>query len=165
MKFYETLYIVDANLENNALEKEMDDVGKELAKTKSKIINHRVWGKKRLAYAIQRQKYGSYIILQYAGGDLGKMPDFDTWMKLNNSVLRHMTVTLSEEPAVHVEEEKSEQNDEKTQQQDSEHVEVEDDKKSDSVSANENESKADNDNIQEESEVVKEEQESVSEEN
>ena len=164
MKFYETLYIVDANLENKVLEKEMDDVGKELAKTKSKIINHRVWGKKRLAYAIQRQKYGSYIILQYAGGDLGKMPDFDTWMKLNNSVLRHMTVTLSEEPAVHVEEEKSEQNDEKTQQQDSEHVEVEDDKKSDSVSANENESKADNDNIQEESEVVKEEQESVSEE-
>jgi len=56
MRFYETLYIVDANIENKSLEKEMDDVGKELAKTKSKIINHRVWGKKRLAYAIQRQK-------------------------------------------------------------------------------------------------------------
>ena len=81
MKFYETLYIVDANLENKVLEKEMDDVGKELAKTKSKIINHRVWGKKRLAYTIQRQKYGSYIILQYTGGELGKMSDFDTWMK------------------------------------------------------------------------------------
>ena len=164
MKFYETLYIVDANLENKVLEKEMDDVGKELAKTKSKIINHRVWGKKRLAYAIQRQKYGSFIILQYAGGDLGKMPDFDTWMKLNNSVLRHMTVALSEEPAVHVEEEKSEQTDEKIQQQDSEHVEVEGDKKPDSASTNENESKAGSDSIQEESEGVKEEQESVSEE-
>ena len=164
MKFYETLYIVDANLENKSLEKEMDDVGKELAKTKSKIINHRVWGKKRLAYAIQRQKYGSFIILQYAGGDLGKMPDFDTWMKLNNSVLRHMTVALSEEPAVHIEEEKSEQDNEKIQQQDTENVEVEGDKKSDSASENENESKADSDSIQVESEVVKEEQESVSEE-
>ena len=58
MRFYETLYIVDANLENKALEKAMEDIGKELEKTKSKIINHRVWGKKRLAYAIQRQKYG-----------------------------------------------------------------------------------------------------------
>ena len=164
MKFYETLYIVDANLESKSLEKEMDDVGKELAKTKSKIINHRVWGKKRLAYAIQRQKYGSFIILQYAGGDLGKMPDFDTWMKLNNSVLRHMTVALSEEPAVHIEEEKSEQDNEKIQQQDTENVEVEGDKKSDSASENENESKADSDSIQVESEVVKEEQESVSEE-
>ena len=164
MKFYETLYIGDANLENKVLEKEMDDVGKELAKTKSKIINHRVWGKKRLAYAIQRQKYGSFIILQYAGGDLGKMPDFDTWMKLNNSVLRHMTVALSEEPAVHIEEEKSEKDDEKIQQQDAEHDEVEGDKKSDSDSTNENESKVDSDSIQVESEGVKEEQESVSEE-
>ena len=164
MRFYETLYIVDANLENKVLEKEMDDVGKELAKTKSKIINHRVWGKKRLAYAIQKQKYGSYIILQYAGGDLGKMPDFDTWMKLNNSVLRHMTVALNEEPAVHVEEEKSEQTNEKIQQQDSEHVEVEGDKKPDSTSTNENESKENSDSIQDESEGVREEQESVSEE-
>ena len=164
MRFYETLYIVDSNLESKSLEKEMDDVGKELAKTKSKIINHRIWGKKRLAYAIQRQKYGSFIILQYAGGDLGKMPDFDTWMKLNNSVLRHMTVVLSEEPAVHIEEEKSEKDDEKIQQQDAEHDEVEGDKKSDSDSTNENESKVDSDSIQVESEGVKEEQESVLEE-
>ena len=164
MRFYETLYIVDANLENKVLEKEMGDVGKELEKTKSKIINHRVWGKKRLAYAVQRQKYGSYIILQYEGGDFGKMPDFDTWMKLNNSVLRHMTVTLSEEPAVHVEEEKLEQTDDKIQQQDPEHIEVEADKKPDSASTNENELKADSDSMQEESEDVKEEQESVSEE-
>ena len=165
MKFYETLYIVDANLENKSLEKEMDDVGKELAKTKSKIINHRVWGKKRLAYAIQRQKYGSYIILQYEGGDLSKMPDFDTWMKLNNSVLRHMTVVLSEKPAVHVAEEKSEQADENIQQKDSEeHVEVENNKKLESASINKNELNADSDITQEESEDVKEEQESVSEE-
>ena len=163
MRFYETLYIVDANLENKVLEKAMVDVGKELEKTKSKIINHRVWGKKRLAYAIQRQKYGSYIILQYAGGELGKMPDFDTWMKLNNSVLRHMTISLSEEPAVHVEEERLEQIDEKTQKQDSEHTE--DDKKPDSDSTNENESKAvDGDSTKEENEGIKEEQESVLEE-
>ena len=164
MRFYETLYIVDSNLEHKALEKEMGSVGKELEKTKSKIINHRVWGKKRLAYAIQRQKYGSYIILQYEGGESGKMPDFDTWMKLNNSVLRHMTVALSEEPAVHIEEEKSEQDDEKNQQQDTENVKVEGDKESDDSSTNENESKADSDSTQVESEGVKEEQESVSEE-
>ena len=144
MSFYETLYIVDSNLENRTLEKTMNEIGKELEKTKSKIINHRVWGKKRLAYTIERQKYGSYIIMQFEGGDQGKMFDFDTWMKLNNSVLRHMTVALSEEPAVH--------------------VEVEGDKKPDSASTNENESKAGSDSIQEESEGVKEEQESVSEE-
>ena len=94
MSFYETLYIVDPNLENKSLEKTMNEIGKELEKTKSKIINHRVWGKKRLAYSIERQKYGSYILIQFEGGDQQKMIEYDTWMRLNNSVLRHMTVLL-----------------------------------------------------------------------
>ena len=108
MSFYETLYIVDPNLENKSLEKTMNEIGKELEKTKSKIINHRVWGKKRLAYSIERQKYGSYILIQFEGGDQQKMVEYDTWMKLNNSVLRHMTVLLDEEPEIYVEEKKPE---------------------------------------------------------
>ena len=108
MSFYETLYIVDPNLENKSLEKTMNEIGKELEKTKSKIINHRVWGKKRLAYSIERQKYGSYILIQFEGGDQQKMVEYDTWMRLNNSVLRHMTVLLNEKPEIYVEEKKPE---------------------------------------------------------
>ena len=108
MSFYETLYIVDPNLENNSLEKTMNEIGKELEKTKSKIINHRVWGKKRLAYSIERHKYGSYILLQFEGGDQQKMVEYDTWMRLNNSVLRHMTVLLNDKPEIYVEEKKPE---------------------------------------------------------
>ena len=108
MSFYETLYIVDPNLENKSLEKTMSEIGKELEKTKSKIINHRVWGKKRLAYSIERQKYGSYILIQFEGGDQQKMIEYDTWMRLNNSVLRHMTVLLNDKPEIYVEEKKPE---------------------------------------------------------
>ena len=108
MSFYETLYIVDPNLENKSLEKTMNEIGKELEKTKSKIINHRIWGKKRLAYSIERQKYGSYILLQFEGGDQQKMVEYDTWMRLNNSVLRHMTVLLNDKPEIYVEEKKPE---------------------------------------------------------
>ena len=131
MRFYETLYIVDSNLENKVLEKAMADIGNELNKTNAKIINHRLWGKKRLAYAIDRQKYGSYIILQFKGGDLDKMPDFDVWMRLNNSVLRHMTVALKEEPDVYVEEEKPVPIEENTESEDLQKV---DDSKSESDS-------------------------------
>ena len=134
MRFYETLYIVDSNLENKVLEKAMADIGNELNKTNAKIINHRLWGKKRLAYAIDRQKYGSYIILQFKGGDLDKMPDFDVWMRLNNSVLRHMTVALKEEPDVYVEEEKPASIEENTESGDLQKV---DDSKSESESESE----------------------------
>ena len=103
MRYYETLYIVDSNLDNSILEKTMTEIEKELSKTKSKVINHRIWDKKRLAYQILNHKYGSYIILQFEVGDLAKMQDFDVWMKLNNIVLRHMTVLLSQKPEIYKE--------------------------------------------------------------
>ena len=103
MRYYETIYIVDPNLENTILEKTMYEIGKELEKTKAKIINHRDWGKKRLAYQVDNQKYGSFILLQYEISELSKMNDFDTWLKLNSLVLRHMTVSLDKKPDKYIE--------------------------------------------------------------
>jgi len=103
MRYYETIYIVDPNLENTILEKTMAEIGQELEKTKAKIINHRDWGKKRLAYQVNNQKYGSFILLQYEIKELSKMNDFDTWLKLNSLVLRHMTVSLDKKPDKYIE--------------------------------------------------------------
>ena len=109
MRYYETIYIVDPNLENLVLDKTMDEISKELGKTESKLINHRVWGKKRLAYQIEKQKYGTYILLQFEEGNQEKMVDFSTWMKLNNSIIRHMTVLLDVKPELYVKESKKEE--------------------------------------------------------
>ena len=103
MRYYETIYIVDPNLENTILEKTMTEIGQELEKTKAKIINHRDWGKKRLAYQVDNQKYGSFILLQYEIKELSKRNDFDTWLKLNSLVLRHMTVSLDKKPDKYIE--------------------------------------------------------------
>ena len=103
MRYYETIYIVDPNLENSVVEKTMNQVGQELEKTNAKIINHRDWGKKRLAYQVAKQKYGSFILLQFQINDLSLMQDFDQWLKLNNSILRHMTVSLDQKPEKHIE--------------------------------------------------------------
>ena len=103
MRYYETIYIVDPNLENTVLEKTMTEIGRELEKTRAKIINHRDWGKKRLAYQVDNQKYGSFILLQYEIKELSKMNDFDTWLKLNSLVLRHMTVSLDKKPDKYIE--------------------------------------------------------------
>ena len=102
MRYYEIVYIVDPNLENTVLEKTMIKIGNELEKTKAKIINHRDWGKKRLAYKVSNQKYGSFILLQFEIEDLNKMKEFDSWLKLNSLVLRHMTVSLTQKPEQYV---------------------------------------------------------------
>ena len=102
MRYYEIVYIVDPNLEKTVLEKTMIKIGNELEKTKAKIINHRDWGKKRLAYKVSNQKYGSFILLQFEIEDLNKMKEFDSWLKLNSLVLRHMTVSLTQKPEQYV---------------------------------------------------------------
>ena len=113
MRYYETIYIVDPNLENLVLDKTMDEISKELEKTESKLINHRVWGKKRLAYQIEKQKYGTYVLLQFEEGNQDKMVDFSTWMKLNNSIIRQMTVLLDTKPELYAEESKKDEQVEK----------------------------------------------------
>ena len=40
MRYYETIYIVNPNLDNNTLSNILVEIAKELAKTKSKVINH-----------------------------------------------------------------------------------------------------------------------------
>tara|TARA_X000001036_G_scaffold377798_1_gene367811 strand:- start:4336 stop:4791 length:456 start_codon:yes stop_codon:yes gene_type:complete len=146
MRFYETIYIVDPNLENMVLEKTMTQIEDELQKTKAKIINHREWGKKRLAYQIANQKYGSFILLQFELNDLTAMEDFNTWLKLNNVVLRHMTVALQEKPDKYVEksletpENKNEDESNTSNNETDNEVELEDSNQEDTSKAESNES-------------------------
>ena len=100
MRYYEILYIINPNFEQDKINETMNMVSHKLEETKSKIINHHIWGKKRLSYPIKNQKYGTYILLQFEDGDRIMMNDFDTWMKLENLVLRHITIRLDNCPKV-----------------------------------------------------------------
>ena len=65
MRYYETLYIANPNYEQDRLVQLMKNVANELDGKKVSIINHYIWSKKRLAYLIQKYKYGTFIILHF----------------------------------------------------------------------------------------------------
>ena len=98
MRYYELIYIVNSNVERKKIDQVMKDISSRLEKTESKIINHAVWGKKKLAYPIKGNTYGNYILLHYEGGDNNKLNEFDSWLKLSGLVIRHMIVRLEEKP-------------------------------------------------------------------
>ena len=100
MRYYEILYIINPNFEKDKINSTIVEVTRKLEETKSKIINHYIWGKKRLSYPIKNQKYGTYVLLQFEDGDRIKMDDFDTWMKLENLIMRHITIKLDNRPEV-----------------------------------------------------------------
>ena len=100
MRYYEILYIVNPNFERKKLDDTMKEIDNRLTKTKSKIINHIIWGKKKLAYPMQGHKYGTYILVHYQGGNKDKLYEFDSWLKLSDLVIRHMIVRIEKEPDV-----------------------------------------------------------------
>ena len=100
MNYYEMLYIVNPNFERKNIDEIKNEIESRLNKTKSKIINHMIWGKKKLAYPIQKHKYGTYIMVHYNGGNKNALDEFNSWLKLSDLVIRHMIVRLENEPAL-----------------------------------------------------------------
>ena len=98
MRYYELIYIVNSNIERKKVEETMKDIGGRLKSAGSKLINHNVWGKKKLAYPIKGNIYGTYIIAHYADGDNEKLSEFDAWLKLSGLTIRHMIVKLDKKP-------------------------------------------------------------------
>ena len=100
MRYYELIYIVNSNVERKKVDQVMKEIGDRLEKAGSKLINHTVWGKKKLAYPISGNTYGTYILAHYNGGDNEKLSEFDSWLKLSGLTIRHMIVKLDKEPEV-----------------------------------------------------------------
>jgi small subunit ribosomal protein S6 len=98
MRYYELLYIVNPNLEDDKVNNIIDEIGNEINKSKVSIINHYLWGKKRLAYPIKNNKYGTYILLQFSAEKFDFLIEFERSLILNKSVIRHQLVRLDEEP-------------------------------------------------------------------
>ncbi len=99
MRYYELLYIVNPNLEDDKAKGIIDEIGTEIGKYKVSIINHYMWGKKRLAYPIKNNKYGIYILLQFSADKFDFLKEFERFLILNKSVIRHQIVGLDTEPA------------------------------------------------------------------
>ena len=100
MRYYETLYIVNPSFEKERLNKIIETIHNEFDKNKVKVINHYVWGKKRLAYPIRNHKYGTYIMIHFESVERQFLMKLGMFLKLNTSVIRHQTVRLDKQPDV-----------------------------------------------------------------
>ena len=111
MRYYESLYIINPNYEQSRIDEVMKMVSDKCKDYKFDIINHKVWGKKRLAYSIQKHKYGSFILLHFESEMIDKLIEFDRFMFLHKDILRNQTVVLDQKPKVITVDEKADESD------------------------------------------------------
>ena len=100
MRYYENLFIVNPNYEQDRLSKLLDSVKNEIEKLNGKVLVTEDWGKRRLAYTINKHRYGNYVLFQYSTENSSVTKELEQWMKLNTAILSCMTVRLKKEPTL-----------------------------------------------------------------
>ena len=88
MKKYEIMYVLKANLED---EKRNVLIGKlhEYLSIDGTIESIDEWGVRDLAYEIQDEKKGYYVVVTISASSANGINEFDRVVKINNNVLRH----------------------------------------------------------------------------
>jgi small subunit ribosomal protein S6 len=88
---YETAVVIDGTLSDDAIQREQEQLEAFFKSNSSEFEKVDVWGKRPLAYTIRKKKTGHYAVFIYkAEGDIAAA--FDKHVKLNEAVLRHLTV-------------------------------------------------------------------------
>lgn len=97
MRDYEVVYIFDSNLERPAIEQKLERLNSLITadgKGEVKAVEH--WGKRPLAYPVEKQTNGYYVVVQFRA-EPSNLDEFQRVAKLDETVLRHLVV-LSEGP-------------------------------------------------------------------
>jgi len=96
MNYYETLYIIHPSLESGRLKDIILTVEESLKKIGGSPLAMELWGKRKLAYFIDKQKYGTYVLLHYNGE--GKCTgEFAIELEQNPNILAYLTTSIEKE--------------------------------------------------------------------
>lgn len=93
-RHYEVVYIFDSALDEAAVNERLARFHALLPGT-TPTVNH--WGKRTLSYALKRHETGYYVVTQFEA-EPKALPEFERAVKLEEGVLRHLTVQLEGEP-------------------------------------------------------------------
>lgn len=96
MRYYEAIFIAQPNLEQDELVKLIEETKGMLDKRGGELLYEEMMGKKRLAYPIQKQRFGTYVLLQFRGDGAGNAR-LNQDLDLKDNILAHMIVRIDEE--------------------------------------------------------------------
>ena len=98
MRYYENLFIINSNYEAERVTQILNDVKEEIQKMGGNVLVMKDWGKRKLAYPIEKQRYGQYYLVQYETENTDLPKILERWMRLKTGILSCITVRLKEKP-------------------------------------------------------------------
>ena len=124
VKNYESVIIINAALEEEQIESIISKIVENLKTSGAEVIEVDKWGRKRLAYPIQKSKSGYYLLLRY-NAPTELISKFERTLRLDENIIRYITILLDKKALQYYEElktKKAEQPDEESEQEEKEPV-------------------------------------------
>ena len=91
MRKYECVYVISSNLEEEQI-KALIERFNNLVSQYGELDSVEEWGKKKLAYEVQKQKEGYYVLMNFSSN-----PDFPAELernfKITEEILKYMVVS------------------------------------------------------------------------
>ncbi len=95
MSAYELMYIVKPELDDQAVQQEIEKVGQLIQTNGGQVKKVTPWGKRRLAYTVKDQREGHYVVEEF-DLDQAKVAEVERVLRISDTVFRHLLVRQDE---------------------------------------------------------------------
>ncbi len=95
MNKYEIMFIVKSENDEKTIKDTVSAFEKVLTDMKSKIVNKKDMGQKKLAYPIKKQVRGNYYLFNVEASSAA-IKEFDRKAKIDENILRHIVIREEE---------------------------------------------------------------------
>ncbi|MBI3994591.1 MAG: 30S ribosomal protein S6 [Nitrospirae bacterium] len=94
MLTYESIFIIRPNLTDEEVAKVVEKMKGVVEKNGGSILQAENWGKRKLAYEVEKEKKGTYIVFRFKG-DGKVINDLEHTYRMEDSIIKFLTVKPS----------------------------------------------------------------------
>jgi small subunit ribosomal protein S6 len=98
MRKYETIFILDPDLEEEQALSVIEKVKGIITQTNGEILKVEDWGKRKLAYEVKKKPKGHYILIHFLGLP-ALLSELERNFRVMDAVIKYQSVRLSERQA------------------------------------------------------------------
>ncbi|NLP11963.1 30S ribosomal protein S6 [bacterium] len=95
MRTYETVIVIDSLLKPEEIDSIINKYERFISANGGKVSSMDRWGKRRLAYEINKRQYGFYVLIRFEGPS-AMIKQLDREYRLNESLLRTKIIKLDD---------------------------------------------------------------------